>query len=104
MSKWTKWLPIVAVLLLVVMVGSMLGCTPKAEPPAPVPTPVPAPQTSPPPPTPAPPVVTGNPDLQLVDIWIDQEVVYYKVKNNGTAKSVGGISRMYVNLHFPYQT
>jgi hypothetical protein len=96
MNKWTKWLPIVAVLS-VVVVGSLFGCAPQVEPPAPTPTPTPSPQPTPTPPTPAPPAVTGSPDLELVDLWIDQDVVYYKVKNLGTAKSVGGISRMYVD-------
>lgn len=92
-----KWLLVVAVLLVVVVAGSLFGCAPKATPPTPTPAPTPAPQPAPTPTTPAAPAVTGTIDLQLVDVWIDQDVVYYKVKNTGTAKSVGGTSRMFVN-------
>jgi len=97
MYKRTKWLPLVAVALVVVVVGSLFGCTPKAEPPTPAPAPAPAPQPAPTPPTPAPPAVTGTVDLEVVDLWIDQDVVYYRVKNLGTARSIGGISRLYID-------
>jgi hypothetical protein len=96
MHKWTKWLPVVAVLLLVVVIGSMAGCAPSKPAAAPAPAPAPAPQTTAPPPTPAPPTAKGTADLVVNDLWQEQSQVYYKVANLGNGESKGGTARLYV--------
>lgn len=43
--------------------------------------------------------VTGTPDLVVTDIWLSGAVVYYKLKNQGSAETKGSQSYLYVNDH-----
>jgi len=96
MKKWIKWLPVVAVLSLVVVIGSVAGCAPSKAPTAPTPPP-PSPQpTMPSPPIAPPPAAQGTADLVVKDLWHEQGQVYYKVANLGTAASQGGKALLYV--------
>ena len=38
----------------------------------------------------------GVPDLEVIDIWIQGDIVYYKVMNFGGVDSEGGVSRLFV--------
>lgn len=38
----------------------------------------------------------GVPDLEVMDIWVQMDTVYYKVLNTGGVDSEGGVSRLYV--------
>jgi len=37
----------------------------------------------------------GGADLKVVDVWLEGEVIYYRVMNAGLAESAGGITRLY---------
>lgn len=73
-------------LIMVVSLSVVSGCSkpttedkaPAAPPPSSVPAVTPAPVTPP---------VTGAPDLVITKIWLDQSMIYYTIKNIGTADS-----------------
>ncbi|MBM3154378.1 MAG: hypothetical protein FJ008_03490 [Chloroflexi bacterium] len=98
MNKWTRWLPLVAVLSLVVLISPVVGCAPSKPTAAPAPAPAPAPQPTPSaPPTAAPPVAQGTADLVVKDLWHQQGQLFYKVANLGTAASQGGKAVLHVD-------
>jgi hypothetical protein len=37
----------------------------------------------------------GGADLQVVDVWLEGEVIYYRVMNTGLAESEGGVTHLY---------
>lgn len=80
-------------LIMVVSLAVVSGCAKAAPPPA-----VPAAPSSPALiPAPVAPTVTGAPDLVITRTWLDQSMIYYVIKNIGTADSPQTYTYIYVN-------
>ena len=45
--------------------------------------------------------LTGAPDLVITDLWLEGCMIYYKIKNTGTADAPGTTSYLYVDNMFP---
>ena len=90
--------PILA-LVIALTLAAIPGCSPAAAPAkAPATTPVasvPSSQTIIP--TSSTPTVTGTPDLVITRVWLDGVMIYYTIKNVGTAASPQTNSHIYVN-------
>jgi hypothetical protein len=86
-------------LIMVISLAVVSGCAkPAPAPVAPEPSAPSSPAVIPAPVTPA---VTGSPDLVITKIWLDQSMIYYVIKNIGTADSPQTFTHIFVNDLYP---